>query len=135
MTVLAEVDLNGLSLGRDDFLTQVVPEGECFRVPAGTRLLFARDADPAANGGLPAVDGLFDFNLLNAGGWIAVGLYDQPLDLVSYPAVEAGVASSLDPDRIDEALNDSAASWCPAITTYNPGDDLGTPAGPNPQCQ
>jgi len=135
LRVNRDLDLNGLLGGRDGLTDVLVPEGECVRVAAGARVLFARNADPVQNGGLPAVTGLFTFNLLNAGGPLMVGVPGEPLDQVTYAPPAAGAAWSLDPDREDPVQNDVQANWCPATQAYNAGGDLGTPAAVNPQCE
>jgi hypothetical protein len=133
VVVLRAVDLAGLQGGRDTLTAELVPEGPCLRVAAGTRVLFARNADAAQNGGLPAPTGLFSFNLLNAGGALSVGVPGQVLDRVDYPAQLPGVARSLDPDSTSAAGNDPDSAWCPATQAYGAGD-LGTPGAANPQC-
>ena len=132
--VTRELDLNGLMAGRSSLTDELVPEGECVRVAAGSRLIFARESDSQLNGGLPFTDGTFSFNLINADGNLVIGLSGLPIDAIQYAGTSAGTAMVLDPDFEDATANDNAANWCHAVNPYNPGDDLGSPGFENAQC-
>jgi hypothetical protein len=138
--VARDVDLNGLQVGRVPGVVDLtLPEGECRRAVAGTHLLFARKADPLVNGGLPQVDVLIGFSLVNTNGRLYVGLGGMVLDEITWASLGDGVATSLNPDFQNPVDNDQASSWCPAATEYGPGNppvppDRGTPGAVNPAC-
>jgi hypothetical protein len=135
--VARDVDLNGLQVGRVPGVVDLtLPEGECRRAVAGTHLLFARKADPLVNGGLPQVDVLIGFSLVNTGGSLFVGLDGVVLDGITWASSGDGVATSLNPDFQNPLDNDQASSWCPAATEYGQGTppDKGTPGAVNPAC-
>jgi hypothetical protein len=135
IVVRRDVDLNGLMGGREALTNVLVPEGPCVRVAAGSRLVFARNADSAQNGGLPEVAGVFSFNLLNSASELRVGLEDLVLDWAGYAAPTAGRAWSLAPTHEDPVQNDSPSSWCLATTVYGAADNnYGTPGAANPAC-
>ncbi|MCA9706616.1 MAG: lamin tail domain-containing protein [Myxococcales bacterium] len=130
----AAFDLNGLELGRAEGVADSVVETEaCLPLVPGDHVLFAREADEAVNGGLPPVDGLFDFSLVNSDGTLWVGHGGATLDVATWPSSSSGAARSLDPAAADPAANDDDAAWCDALTPYGAGD-LGTPGEPNPAC-
>ncbi|MBK8263165.1 MAG: lamin tail domain-containing protein [Nannocystis sp.] len=118
-------DLNGLQLGRTPpKVDATLTSPTCLHVEAGDHLVFARSDDPALNGGLPQVDHLVGFSLVNSGGNLFAGFADEILDQVSYATSKPGIAASLDPNDID---------WCDAADPYGLGD-LGTPGQQNPAC-
>jgi hypothetical protein len=133
----ANVDLNELELsgysGGAFVLSGMLTAADCLTVPAGSYLLFARNADPALNGGLPAVDFGFTFNLVNSSGGLAVGLAGVHLDEVQWASSATGAATSLDPSAQTPAGNDVVGNLCSAVDPYGLGD-LGTPGAPNPGC-
>jgi hypothetical protein len=130
----ADVDLNGLQLG-DDLASPdaTLPAGgDCLTVGAGQRVVLARNADEAQNGGLPpAIQAAF--SLTNDGGTLSVGLGGVPLDTVTWSGSTAGAAWTVDPAAEDPASNDDPASWCVATTPYGAGD-RGTPGAQGPAC-
>ncbi|MBI3184988.1 MAG: lamin tail domain-containing protein [Myxococcales bacterium] len=130
--VRADVDLNGLELSNGSSKSVVSAE-KCLRVPTGTYAVFARQGDGGVNGGLAEVAGTFTFGLVNSGGQIAVRVGDAGVDQISYGAAQSGVASQLDPAKLDAAANDDPAAFCPATQTYGAGDK-GTPGAPNSAC-
>ncbi len=128
------LDLNGLQLGRmEGEWEEQVSSLECITVTAGSYLLFAREADTAQNGGLPAVDRVFDFTIANTSGTLRLGYGGQLLDAVVYTGSHTGAATALDPDLTDPELNDNEDHWCAAEAAYGDGD-LGTPGAANPPC-
>ena len=73
--VMADVDLNQVGLDRvsdTNIPPDLLQSVDCIHVTAGTRLVFARSAVTADNGGLPAVAGTFSFTML-AGSQAAPG--------------------------------------------------------------
>ncbi|MBC8070442.1 MAG: hypothetical protein IAG13_19070 [Deltaproteobacteria bacterium] len=138
LLVLADVDLNGLQLYTVDGalatdLEQTLDDGACLAVASGTRLLFARNATVAENGGLPTVDYVFGFGLVNSDAGVAVGVGDVVLDAVSWTTTAAGASRSLDPGSNDPAGNDDADAWCTGVPAYGDGDN-GTPRAANDAC-
>ncbi len=129
-----DADLNGLQLGRADNPTATTIESvDCIRVTAGTYVVFARNTDPLANGGLPEAEGPFGFALTNSNQTVVVGFADVILDQVYYASSSSGVAASLSATALDPALNDAPGAWCDAAATYGDGD-LGSPGQANPTC-
>jgi hypothetical protein len=133
--VTADVDLNGLQMGRDPARadTTLPGGGDCLQVSAGTRVVFARNADTATNGGIPAAFGTFSFSLVNTDGSVFVGLGDELLDAVTYSSTPTGASLSLDPGAEDPVANDDELNFCPATSAYGDGD-LGTPGLANDSC-
>jgi hypothetical protein len=134
--VSRDVDLNGLTIGRDPAAgpDRVLDAPTCLRATAGSYLVFARNDDPAMNGGLPRVDHLFGFNLVNSGGALFVGVGTTVLDSIAWSSSQAGTSRNLDPDYFDILLNDNIDYWCPGVDVYGDGD-RGTPGAANQQCQ
>jgi hypothetical protein len=132
----SEIDLNGLQLGVTfPEVDATIASAACITIPADSYALLARVADMGQNGGLPAVDATFSFNVTNSGPGLFIAVDDMLLDAVAYSSSGTGVARSLDPDAYDPAQNDADANWCPATDAYGAGD-LGTPGlGGHPQCQ
>lgn len=129
--VARDVDLNGLAVGKTiDDAAPVVASLECVRATAGTYLVFARDEDPAINGGLPRVDGTIDLSLGNSASSLWVGIGGDELDAITWTKTYDGAASSLDPDFVDPVGNDDPGHFCAATTPYGAGD-LGTPGAAN----
>ncbi|MEZ4450287.1 MAG: lamin tail domain-containing protein [Nannocystaceae bacterium] len=138
LTALAKVDLNGLQIGKEPGSPLQTLEAadypSCVTLDAGGHALFAREADPAANGGLPMVDVILDFSLTNS----ASGLYVADaggalLDAITYTTSGNGAATSLDPTFVSADGNDDESHWCLAVDPYGDGD-LGTPRADNPPC-
>ena len=57
-------------------------------------------------------------------------LDDLVLDEVSYGTAVIGVSYELSTNHYDDLGNDDIRNWCPAVSTYGPGD-LGTPGSIN----
>lgn len=123
----ADVDLNGLQLGKVGSVLSTVASVDCLRVTAGTYAIFARTADSATNGGLPDAHATFGFNLVNTDGSLAIGVDGTELDSVSYATTTAGASTSLDERTPD--------IWCANTTdAYGPDGNTGTPGAVNPSC-
>ncbi|RMH43520.1 MAG: lamin tail domain-containing protein [Deltaproteobacteria bacterium] len=133
VTVMADVDLNGLQVGRAVDSLETIDSPDCLRFGAGAHVLFARRADTAANGGLPEVDFTFGFSLTNSNGTLVVARGGVALDEIAWTSSPTGASLSLDPDHIDPADNDDEANWCAGQTAYGDGD-LGTPGAANDLC-
>ncbi|MBK7155796.1 MAG: lamin tail domain-containing protein [Sandaracinaceae bacterium] len=132
--VQAEVDLNGLQLGKvPGTVLTTLSSSECLSVSPGTYVLFAAGTDSATNGGLTNVDFLADLALSNSGGSVFVGYADVVLDTFTYTSSGDGASTQLDPRHLTFDENDDEALWCRSAATYGDGD-RGTPGGANMQC-
>ncbi len=134
LTVLADVDLNGLQVGKTAPDVEFsVPGGDCIPAAAGTQVVFAANLDPLANGGLPEDALLLDMTLGNTNGGIFVAYEDVVLDAITYTSSNTGASTALEPRLTNPADNDNEAYWCEGQDAYGDGD-LGTPGAPNPDC-
>ena len=132
------VNLNGWRV-RDGVLEDaVVNAGKPLWVAAGGYAVFARNGDPAANGGVSAdaVLGGVAFNLPTDG--VELVWNGVVIDSVFWAGNwdhQAGRALSLDPLGLDPQQNDLPGVWCAASTVF---DDVlggqGTPGAPNETC-
>lgn len=132
LTALADVDLNELTVGSASSSTPITGS-ECLRLPAGAQAIFARSADPLVNGGLPFVTATVGFALVNSNGQISVSDGTTVIDTLSYASSQSGVATQVDPTKLDAVSNDDALNHCPATQPYG-GGDLGTPGAVNTVC-
>jgi hypothetical protein len=124
--------VNGLELGRED-VDETVEVEECIAVAAGDYVLFAKNPDMAANGGLPADPVPFGFSLVNSSGRLFVGVDGTVIDEVTWASSSDGAATSLDGALFGPADNDNPDNLCDAVDPYGDGD-LGTPGAANPSC-
>ena len=138
--VARDVDLNGVVAGLVPGEPKAsVASADCVTASAGDYLVFGRQADPAFNGGLPAVDHVFNFNLKNGTtstgpGRLYIGIGDTLLDEITYESSATGASTALDPRSLDPADNDDAFAWCTGEQTYGDGDS-GTPGAENGECE
>ncbi len=138
VAALADFDLNGVQVFRlDDGVTptavQTLGSPACLEVESGDRVLFVRNPDPVANGGLPEGGFVFGFSLVNSNGGMGIGVDDAVLDAIAWATVPTGASRSLDEGSVDTGANDDATNWCAATTVYGAGDS-GTPAATNDAC-
>jgi hypothetical protein len=125
-------DLNGVGLDRagDSRKPDVVSGAGCLSVAPGAFALFARGADPATNGGLPAVDATFGLSMVDAAGNVrvvdpascaATAPYDCTTIFASaaWTSSTSGVSQQLSPDV------------CSGVTPYGSDGNRGTPRAPN----
>jgi hypothetical protein len=83
--VAADVDLNGLAVGREPGKARGVLSAEaCLRAAQGSLVLIAASADPAINGGLPPVDHVVNLGLVNSNGTVFIGIGETVLDQVAW---------------------------------------------------
>lgn len=131
----AAVDLNGLQFGDDPGSPDgtLPASGDCIAVSAGDRVVVARTADEALNGGLPPAALPGTFSLTNGGGTLFVGIGGVALDTVTWAAATPGAAWTVDPMAEDPTTNDDLMQWCVATTPYGAGD-RGTPGAQGPAC-
>ena len=98
----------------------------CRSVAPADYALFARSADPTLNSGLPTVDAIFTFSLVDSGGAAAVLAADgSVLSQVTWTDAHKGVSYQLDP---------GGSAWCAGTTPYGDGTNLGTPRAANLSC-
>ena len=138
VAALADVDLNDLKIinkPKVDMVTlaaakPILVSPDCLRADAGTFVLFAHNADPLINGGLPPVDHVVSTSLGNASGGLSIGLGDVLLHTTGWAlAQKPGKSTALDPDGKLDPMNISADGppWCTS-------PDAGTPKLENLQC-
>src|SRR5262249_3241102 len=112
--VMNDVDLNGVGLDRagDSNKPDVITATDCVHVRAGTSVGFAKSADRAMNGGIPAASifGTFKFSLIagspTAPGDVAIVAGTTVVDAVTWTRSSNGKSLQLDPDLIDPSAND-----------------------------
>ncbi len=129
----AAFDLNGLEFGRAEDVEEIVEIDTCAPVEAGDTVLFAKNAEAATNGGLPAVDYEVNLSLINSGGALYVASRGEVLDEVTWTDTASGASRALDPSVSGPQANDDEANWCDGTLAYGDGD-LGSPAEPNALC-
>src|SRR4029453_2322732 len=108
-------------------------DSACRPRAAGTRLVFVRNADPTANGGITTFEATFDHFSLSSSGSLYVGHGGAALDSVSWTSSAAGTSTSLNPDQIDAVANDDESNWCAGQGVYGAGGQ-GTPGQANSAC-
>jgi hypothetical protein len=130
--VTRNVDLNGVAVAGTGNAAAPLQGPECMEVAAGSYLIFARNDDPTANGGLPRVDFPFSISLNNSNGALRLLIDDTDLDAITWSSSTAGVSSQVRPGQLTVTGNDAAANFCPpaAGATYG-GGDRGTPGVAN----
>jgi hypothetical protein len=139
--VIHDVDLNGVGLDRagDTANPNVIDSPDCIHVAAGSYVVFAKNADGAMNGGLPAgsILGTFTFSLIDgtvaAPGDVRLVAGTTVIDAISWTRSASGKSHQLDPDLIDANSNDMESNFCDGTTPFGLGD-LGTPFAANAQC-
>ena len=131
-----DVDLNGVGIDRANDLNvppQVIDAPDCVHLTAGSYAVFARNTDPAQNGGVAAIAG-FSFSLNPTANPDVQLVYGSAIvDSVEWDTSTSGASLALDPMFTDAASNDDALNFCPGTTLYN-SMDLGTPGAPNITC-
>jgi hypothetical protein len=139
VAVTADVDLNGLGIGTVlGAAVDSIDAADCRTAQAGDLLLFARSADPAANGGL-APQGTFSFSLVNGGGSLTLEHDGTLIDAVSWGSgdVDAGRSRNLPAAAQSSTANDDPTNWCTvpadAGLRYFDGNH-GTPGSDNIAC-
>ena len=120
----ASVDLNGMSLSDLAGAVSQVHSEECIRVAAGTHVVFIRNVDPSANGGVEGAVGPLSLSLNDRDETITLSVLGEVLDSVSHDRAEPGAATQVD----------ALGVICLATDAYGDGD-LGTPGLANPSCE
>ncbi|MFN7147129.1 MAG: lamin tail domain-containing protein, partial [Myxococcota bacterium] len=128
------LDITGYSFRDDDVDLQIL-EGPLLVAPHDFVVLCA-NMDPRQNGGVPC-DGHFE--RISTGGGLALANGPDELVLARPDGVEIdwlhyddtwytlGVALGLDPDELDDTVNDDPAYWCDQTTLVAPMVEPGTP--------
>lgn len=127
-----DVDLNDLGIAGASGTPVILSSTNCVRATAGSYVVFARNADPAMNGGLPAVTGSV-VSLTNSNGTVRLLMGATELDAMTWPSARAGRSIQLDDSFTTPADNDVAANLCDGNAAYGAGD-LGTPGAANRDC-
>jgi hypothetical protein len=136
---MRDVDLVGVGVARPGGRANAIAGPGCARVRAGSYVVFARSADAAVNGGIPAaaIAGTFAFSLVTgsaaAPGDVEIVAGATVVDAVTWTHATSGAALQLDPALIDPAANDAESNFCDATQPYGAGD-LGTPGADNAHC-
>ena len=120
----ASVDLNGLSLSDLAGAVSEVQSEECIHVAAGSHVVFIRNVDPSANGGVEVAVGSLSLSLNDRNETITLSALGEVLDSVSHGRAEPGAATQVD----------ALGVTCLATDAYGDGD-LGTPGLANPPCE
>ncbi|MCB9689681.1 MAG: endonuclease [Alphaproteobacteria bacterium] len=130
------VDLNGLEVSDHD--TDAFTVGSTLILEPNGFSVFARDADPALNGGVDedyvwtnmALGNGVDELVLSRGAVV----FDEVVwdDGATFPD-PVGASISLDPTLSTTTANDLGGAWCEANTAFGLGD-LGTPGAANTSC-
>lgn len=107
-------------------------------IPPNGYIVFARERDPALNGGIAGALYFSGRHLKNSAGTtpysLAIANRDGTIiDSTYFGDAATGKSTQLDPDLYTAIDNDVAASWCTASQVYGDGD-LGTPGAANVQC-
>ena len=122
--------LNGLVVYDDDSDFFTVTSPSPVLLGPGEYMIFGRNGDPAANGGV-AVDYEYTSMILgNSGDEIYLDLDGVIIDAVMYIAISDGKSMELSTNHLNAAQNDNLINWCGAVSPYGDGD-LGTPGATN----
>jgi hypothetical protein len=137
-TTSTQVDLLGVEVlyGASCQTATQITGGGCITVPAGGYLVLAGNVDPGLNGGVIAAASFGGSGLINDDGCVALRVKETGIviDQATYGQSTDGHAFSLDPAKLDAALNDDPASWCVAGVPYGSASGFGTPGLENPAC-
>ncbi|MCC6623214.1 MAG: lamin tail domain-containing protein [Deltaproteobacteria bacterium] len=132
-----DVNLAGCTLSDGSASVLIDVPGHALVVAPGERVVLGRDASLARNGGVVVDFAWGDaFGLAQDGDVITLACDDVVIDAVAFDATfgfAVGVATQLDPARLDADDNDAASAWCAASSPYGAGD-LGTPGAANAAC-
>jgi len=149
-TTAGDIDIEGWTLGDDDFDGTVIDNGGAgVVVTAGGYLLLGADGDSSLNGNLNVdydynAPGNGQFFLSNSSSGDEIALTDHTgvqIDHIAYDSAwpnTAGVSAELSASALDGIANDDPANWASSVCTIAGGpicnDDLGTPGSANDQC-
>jgi hypothetical protein len=133
------LDLGGFELHDDGSDSHVIAGP--LPVPAGGRVVLARNEEASSNGGVVADYEYSGFILENGADELVLSYLGVEVDrfdytLSSWPGI-SGHAVSLDPDlgAPDAVQNDQPSNWCGSMAPLgSPGTDFGTPGQGNDSC-
>jgi hypothetical protein len=134
-TTASSIDLQGWSIIDNNDSTKVFTISNSLIIPANSYLLFANNANPLTNGGLPTPDYVYDstFVLNNNVGGFTIQCSGNMIDSVNwdntYP-LNSGSSMSLNVGNLNATDNNVNTSWETVLFTYGNGDS-GTPGGQN----
>jgi hypothetical protein len=115
-----------------------ITAAQCIELAPGGVYVFCRNADPVANGGLPATCIAYSsVSLINDNGYLGLGVGPTVYDAVpDYGKGTDGVSKMLTKSQYTAVGNDNVANWCdtPASNTYGTTGAVGTPGVVNPEC-
>jgi hypothetical protein len=120
-TGAASFDRIGLAIDRvaDSRAPDMIGGSACRPLAPGAFALFARSADAASNGGLPAVDATFGLSLVNSSGDVRVMFGASVLDAATWSTTQNGASMQMFPTA------------CAGTTPYGDGANRGTPGAAN----
>lgn len=119
------VDLNGVVLSDTSATSTTLASDDCLEVPAGSHIVFAKNANSIDNGGIANIFATFAFALNNSGTeTIRVSHDGDVLSEVTFNSRADGAATQID----------SSGATCTATTPYGDGSNRGTPGSANPVC-
>ncbi len=128
---MRHLTLSGLTFGN---LTrqEEIPQGVVIAPGAYVTLTRSAVADEGVEN--LAMTG-YDFDLTNLSGSLVLKKGDVEISRVTYATtwIQAGAATQLDRDRLDDENYSSAVFWCASTNGYNP-DYYGTPGSANEAC-
>lgn len=131
-----DVDLNDITIANGTGSNDTISSNDCVHVAAGDYVLFARSADPALNGGLPAPKATYSVSFTNGPERVILRRGDAGIDDATLATSTSGRSWQLDPTKLDATSNDTPTNFCVGPTRWNPdgGGDYGSPGAPNPSC-
>jgi len=131
------ISLQGLEFKDEDVNSFTITED--VSVGPGEFFVLGRNADPKVNGGVEVDYEYSDFFLANGDDEIIILNEALEIDRVEYDGGNVfpdpnGASMNLEPMAFDVDLNDLGFNWCEATMPFGDGD-LGTPGGPNTNCE
>ncbi|MEC7985584.1 MAG: lamin tail domain-containing protein [Myxococcota bacterium] len=131
------INLQGLEVSDDgdDFFTI----DSMLILPAQEHMIFARNSDAAANGGVNSVYGYSNFILSNTSDSVILSHQGRMIDEVHYGSelgfgLSIGKSITLSGDHYDQIENDSGENWCPGPNPFGSLGDYGSPGEMNTVC-
>ncbi len=128
------VDLNDITIATPTSDTDVKSVA-CLPVTAGEYVLFARSADPLANGNLPTPKATYSLTLPDLSNrMIFLRRGDAGIDEAAYNTPSDGVAWQLDSSQLTHLGNNDPLNFCLSTKRWDGGTDFGTPGAANEVC-
>jgi hypothetical protein len=140
VSAAGNLDLNGLTLvtatpdGKSPKTFSIASE-TCLTATPGSYLLIGASSDPLVNGGITVQAVVANLSIPNTAQSLTLLAGDVVVDTAMVPAASAeGTAVMLDESRRTADGNDSADSWCAALSASSLFDGVGTPGADNGLC-